>query len=253
MELENTYRIESAKWDALAQKELSVSSVLQPTATFQKYVETSNVMVGVNEFLGDLQDKHVLEYGCGLGAISTLMAKSGAHVTAFDLSPVSVATARQRAVMNNVDHKIDLVVAAGENLPYADACFDVIFGKAILHHLSAKLGWIDLYRVLKPAGKAVFVEPMGMNPILNFIRAYVPYLHKHPRGADHPLKYDDIYRWGKPFKEFRYQEIQLLSMFERAFGFNKRLSTLRRVDNVLLKCLPFLRSYCRYVVMFMVK
>ncbi|MBI5031560.1 MAG: class I SAM-dependent methyltransferase [Chloroflexi bacterium] len=253
MSVEDRYRIERAKWDALASKELPGVSVLPPTATFYTYARKVSVMAGVNEFLGDLQGKQVLECGCGLGEISILLAKSGAYVTAFDLSPVSVAVARRRAVMNIADTKINLAVAAGESMPFADERFDVIFGKGILHHLDANLGCNDLCRVLKSGGKAVFVEPMGMNPILNFVRAYIPYRHKHPRGADRPLKYDDIHRWGKPFKEFRYQEIQLLSMFERGFGFNKRFTILRRADAVLLKRLPFLRRYCRYVVMFMVK
>src|SRR5439155_1558838 len=142
---------------------------------------------------GDLRGKHVLEYGCGLGEISTLIARTGAQVTSFDLSAASVAVTRQRSEANDLSERIDLAVAAGESLPFADESFDVIFGKAILHHLNVQLGWPDLYRVLKTGGRAAFVEPMGMNPLLRFARAYVPYPHKNPRGADRPLNYDEIH------------------------------------------------------------
>lgn len=253
MPLEETYRVERVKWDALAEQKLSSLKILSPQENFHTYARRTSTMVGVDEFLGDLCDRHVLEYGCGLGEISTLLAKSGAQVTTFDLSAKSVLTCRHRAKLNDVDSNIQLAVAAGEALPYADESFDVIFGKAILHHLDAELGWIDISRVLKPGGKAVFVEPMGMNPILNFVRDHVPYPDKNPRGADRPLNYVDIHQWGKGFSQFAYREIQLLSMLERGFGFGRNFTLFREVDDFLLKHLPFLRRFCRYVVMYCVK
>ena len=253
MSLKKTYQVERSKWNALAQQKIPQLSILAPGDNFYRYAQRTATMVGVNDFLGDLCSKHVLEIGCGLGEISILLAKTGAKVTTFDLSAASVAATRQRSALNGVAADIDLVVAAGENLPFAGESFDVIFGKAILHHLDVNLGWFDLYRTLKTGGKAVFIEPMGMNPILKFVRAYLPYPHKNPRGADRPLNYDEIHAWGKGFKKFHYHEFQLLSMLERGLGFKKRLNYLRRLDTALLKQLPFLRRYCRYVVMFMVK
>lgn len=251
--LRATHRTERKKWNALARRKASTPGPLTAYENFQEYARHTATTVGVNEFLGDLRDRHVLEYGCGLGAIAVLLARSGARVTSFDLSPESVATTRRHAASHGVADRIALTVAAGEHLPYADERFDVIVGKAILHHLAVQRGWPELYRVLKTGGKAVFVEPMGMNPLLRFAREYVPYPHKNPRGADRPLHYDEIHAWGRCFRTFRYREIQLLSMLERGLGFRKRLSVLRRLDNLLLRRLPFLRRYCRYVVMYMVK
>jgi SAM-dependent methyltransferase len=182
-----------------------------------------------------------------------LLAKSGAYVSTFDLSRKSVLTCRQRAEINDVYHNIRLSVAAGENLPYVNESFDIVFGKAILHHLDADLGWMEISRVLKPGGKAVFVEPMGMNPVLNFVRDHVPYPEKNPRGADRPLNYVDIRKWGRGFRQFWYREIQLFSMLERGFGFGRKLYFFRHADNFLLKYLPPLRRFCRYVVMYCIK
>jgi SAM-dependent methyltransferase len=253
MPLEETYRVERVKWDALAERKLGSLRILPPDENFDSYTQRTSTMVGVREFLGDLYGRRVLEYGCGLGEISTLLAKSGAHVTTFDLSSKSVLTCRRRAGLNSVAGKIQLAVAAGERLPYADESFDVIFGKAILHHLDAELGWTEISRVLKPGGKAVFVEPMGMNPVLNFVRDHVPYPHKNPRGADRPLTYVDIHRWGRGFRQFWYHEIQLLSMLERGFGFGRKFYIFRHADEFLLKNFPFLRRFCRYVVMYCIK
>jgi ubiquinone/menaquinone biosynthesis C-methylase UbiE len=255
MSLDDTYLVEKEKWNALAKKkeENLEKFRLKPGEDFYAFNRSSATHVGVNEFLGDLSDKHVLEYGCGLGQMSSLLAKNCAKVTSFDISINSVEVTRKRGKLNNVDEKIELIVSAGENLAFASESFDVIFGKAILHHLNVGLGWQDLYRMLKPGGKAVFIEPMGMNPILNFARDHLPYISKNPRGADSPLIYEEIHAWGKGFREFRYQEIQLFSMMERVLGRHFRLKALRKLDAFLLRHFPFLRKYCRYVVMYMVK
>lgn len=250
---ETVYQVEREKWNALATQDQIDFRTKVPDDDFYKYARRSSTMRGISQFLGDLRGKRVLEYGCGLGELSVLLAKSGAEVTAFDLSEMSVNVTRRRSVANDVADQVDLVVAPGEKLPFADESFDVVFGKAILHHLDVNAGWSHLYRVLKPNGKAAFTEPMGMNPLLNFARDYVPYPGKNPRGADQPLNYDEIHAWGSKFKEFQYHEFQLLAMLERGFGFNRRFKSLRRMDEFLLDHLPFLRRYCRYIVMLMVK
>ena len=253
MSLERIHSLEREKWNVLAEKKLSAVRALSPGDNFFKYTQRTSTMAGIDGFLSDLDGKRVLEYGCGVGIISSLLAKSGAIVTSFDLSKTSVRVTHRRADINNVADRIHLTVAAGEFLPFDDESYDVIFGKAILHHLDASLGWSHLYRVLKTGGKAVFVEPLGMNPILTFARDHLPYPNKNPRGADRPLTYEIIGEWGRGFKSFFFEEIQLLSMLERGLGFNKRLENLRRIDRWLLKRIPKLRRYCRYVVMYMEK
>lgn len=253
MTLEDIYRVERKKWDTLAEQKLNSLKIIQSGENFYTHAQRASTMVGVNDFLGDLHGKQVLEYGCGLGEIAALLAKSDAMVTTFDLSPKSIMISRQRATLNNVDSSIRFAVAAGENIPYADDSFDIVVGRAILHHLNADLGWHEISRVLKPGGKAVFFEPMGMNPVLNFVRDHVPYPHKQPRGADIPLSYEDIHKWGKGFREFCFREIQFLSMLERGLGFGRKLALFRQIDGFLLKHFPFLRRFCRYVVMYCVK
>lgn len=248
-----TYDIERKKWDALAKKALPGIRASTTDEDFQAHARRTATMVGMAEFLGDLHGKRVLEAGCGLGRLSVRLARSGAIVTAFDLSAMSVEATRKRAAQNDLSDRIKPVVASGEHLPFAEESFDVVVGKAVLHHLHADLAAPHLFRVLKQNGRAAFAEPLGMNPLLRFGRDHLPYAHKKPRGADEPLDYETIERWGASFREFSYREVQLLSMLERGFGFNRRFGLLRRIDDVLLQILPFLRRYCRYVVLTMVK
>ena len=248
---EQTWRVERAKWDALAPKRLSPEDAAPPVPDFGAYARQSISMTGIADFLGDLAGRQVLDYGCGRGITATLLAKSGARVSAFDLSPAMVQATRERAHLNGVE--IEVTVAAGENLPYDDSAFDVVFGRAILHHLAQARAGPELHRVLRPDGRVAFSEPLGTNPVLAFVRDHVPYRAKNPRGADRPLTYRDLEAWGRGFRRYEYTEVELLSMLERAFGHHQRFPRLRRVDERLLARIPALRRLCRYVTLRMVK
>ncbi len=247
-DLKDIYAVEQAKWDEIARRKLAE---LRPSryTDFHDYARKVSTMVGISDFLGDLRGRRVLELGCGLGELSCLLAKSGAEVTAFDISPLSVYVAEKRAEMLSVTENIRFCVAAGEALPFPSGSFDVIFAKGVLHHLHAETSRPELYRVLKPGGKAAFTEPLGMNPLLVFGRAYLPYPNKNPRGADIPLSYKDIRNWSKGFAQVSVREIQLLSMLERGLGQHKKLPLLRKADDLLLKHIPLLRRFCRYAVL----
>src|SRR5947199_2988884 len=70
------------------------------------------------EMLGDVRGRRVLDYGCGHGMASVVLARHGAAVTGFDLSAGYVAEARRRAAANEV--VADFRQADAEHLPFAD-------------------------------------------------------------------------------------------------------------------------------------
>lgn len=244
--LKERYRSEKAKWDEIAEGQFQSIEVLRSEVEFHAFARQDEEFPGVSEFVGDLKGVRVLELGCGAGLMAVLLAKSGAEVAAFDLSFESVRLTKQRASVNNVD--LDALVSAGEFLPFSTESFDVIIGKSILHHLAIEIGKNEIFRVLRKGGKAVFIEPLGMNPVLTFFRRFVPYPHKAVVGVDRPLTYADIRTWNQDAVKWKVEEIQLLSMVERGFGWNTQFPILRRMDRFLLKHFPFLRRFCRYVV-----
>jgi SAM-dependent methyltransferase len=245
--------VERAKWDAHAHTtsaKLDDLELIPEGTTLETYAREKLSMSGMAEFLGDLSGRRVLEYGCGLGELTIVLARSGAEVTSFDLSQASVDFARTRAERNGVADRIQFVVADGEALPFADDSFDIAVGKAVLHHLEPAAGAAELARVLAPGGKAAFSEPLGMNPILVFARAHLPYPGKHERGADRPLTANDLRLWGEPFGRARMRPIQFLSMVERGLGFGHPLPILRRIDRSLIDRFPRLSRLYRYAVLY---
>ena len=250
MALDDVHVVEARKWDRMAERGHSDAQLRLEDADFGAHARRIATMTGIGEFLGDLRGKQVLELGCGLGTLSTLLARSGAKVTALDISPQSIDVARRRAALHGVADAIEFVVGPGEELPLNSARFDAATGKAVLHHLDASRAAPELARVLRPGARAAFAEPLGTNPLLTFARDHVPYPHKNPRGADIPLSYADIRNWEAPFSTAEHREVQLLAMLERAVG-SKPMPRLRRVDGWLLKRAPALRPLCRYVVLTM--
>jgi 2-polyprenyl-3-methyl-5-hydroxy-6-metoxy-1,4-benzoquinol methylase len=250
--LQDAHDIERAKWDGMAGRERPDHALVVPDADFGAYCRRLSTMAGIDEFLGDLRDKEVLEYGCGLGTMTTLLAKSGARVSAFDISPVSIAVARRRAELHGVDDRIEFVVSEAERLPYDAGRFEVAVGRAVLHHLEVAQAGPELHRVLCDGGKAAFSEPMGTNPVIAFARDHLPYPGKNPRGADVPLSYEAIAAWERPFSEANHREVQLLAALERVLGL-ETMAPLDRADDWLLERFPGLRRLCRYVVLRTVK
>lgn len=103
-----------------------------------------------------------IELGCGTGYCSGWMAARGARVTAIDLSSGQLATARRLAEEHGA--AIEFIEGNAEQVPCADASFDVAFseyGAAIWCDPDV---WIpEAHRLLRPGGRLVF---LGMHPLV---------------------------------------------------------------------------------------
>lgn len=202
--------------------------------------------------LGDLCGKRVLDFGCGHGMAAVVLARAGATVTAFDISPGYVNEARERARANGVD--VECVSADGEALPFPDASFDAVWGNAILHHLDLARAGRELSRVFKPGGVAVFCEPWGGNPVLSFARRFLPYPGKDRTPDERPLTRRDLAPLRAIFPTVEVEGFQLLGMVRRAWrtrasvGRSSAIRMLDAADRRLLRLCPPLWNWCRYVV-----
>jgi ubiquinone/menaquinone biosynthesis C-methylase UbiE len=197
--------------------------------------------------LGDLGGLDVLDYGCGHGIAAVVLAQRGARVTAFDLSAGYLREAQPRAQANGV--VVRFVQADGERLPFANSSFDRVWGNAVLHHLNIPVAGREIHRVLRPGGIAVFCEPWGENPLLNLARRWLPYPGKQRTPDEQPLRRPQIEQLRQVFPVTDVQGHQLLGMTRRILPAGRLTATLQRCDTQLLRHLPVLERWCRYVVL----
>jgi 2-polyprenyl-3-methyl-5-hydroxy-6-metoxy-1,4-benzoquinol methylase len=206
----------------------------------------------LESILGDVRGKTILDYGCGSGWLSSYFAMKGATVLGFDISGKLVELAAKRAEANGVSERAAFKKMIAEKLEYKDETFDFIIGISILHHISLEEGSRELFRVLKPGGKALFIEPLGESKFFDYIRNHLFRLHHgeiRKVDAEHPLTYSNIEEFGKKFTSTTYKEFQLFEMIARVTG--DRLTELfgfQKLDNALLERFPQLRKHSRLVV-----
>ena len=97
--------------------------------------------------------KTVLEIGVGLGADHARFAEHGAILTGIDLTERAVGHARTRMETLGLTSRIE--VGDADNLPFADATFDLVYSWGVLHHSPDTARCVrEAHRVLKPGGTA---------------------------------------------------------------------------------------------------
>lgn len=103
---------------------------------------------------------NVLELGCGTAYFTRELARTGATITAIDISPELLAAAQEQCRSTNVTFEIQNAYA----LNYPEASFDAVVGSSVLHHLSIGQAVPQIYRVLRSGGIIRFTEPNMLNP-----------------------------------------------------------------------------------------
>ena len=190
-----------------------------------------------------------LEYGCGVGSRAFELASTGTSVTGIDISPVAIATARSEAERRGCDADARFVVANAEDTGLDAAAFDIICGSGILHHLDLDAATDELARLLTADGTAVFLEPLGHNPLINWYRSRTPEM----RSVDeHPLLRGDIEAISQRF----HVRTRCFGLTAIAGGWLSRIpvvgrrlpSLLNAVDRVLLSVGP-MRWYAWMIVL----
>lgn len=194
--------------------------------------------------IGDLRGKVVLDLGCGSGEFSYNLAQIGATVYGIDLSKELIALAKQN--ISGYTPSPLFIVMDAHSTAFPDNFFDFIFGNGILHHLQLSKAYMEIARILKPGGRAYFMEPLDRHPLVKVVRWLTP----QARSADEkPLNFSDIEVARKIFKEVHHCEFFLLAVAASPFNLvSYRIGrllthTLNVIDRILFKAIPPIRNY----------
>ena len=97
----------------------------------------------------------MLDVGCGAGVEVVRFARAGARVTGVDIAASAVTLARQNLEQQGL--RAPLEVADGEQLPFPDASFDLVFAHGVVQYTGDDRRMVaEVHRVLRPGGLAVF-------------------------------------------------------------------------------------------------
>jgi SAM-dependent methyltransferase len=211
--------------------------------------------------MGDLENKAILELGCGFGEASVYFALKKAKVIAVDISSASLGILKALAEKCGVSQRIRTELHRAENLSFLDNdSVDIVYSNS-LHHTVYRETIKEVYRVLKEGGRAFFIEPLDYNPIIKIYRR----LAKKLRTAEEKsFKFSQLTELKYRFKEIKHQELWLtrLCIFIYMFlverkdpsrvrywkeiiinskKYSNLFSKLEKIDSLLLKMLPFLK------------
>jgi SAM-dependent methyltransferase len=115
------------------------------------------------ELLAPRPDDRVLDFAAGTCWATELLSRIGVRTVAADLSLEMMRRGRRRLAADSrlvFRDEAAFVAARGQALPFGDAVFDGVLCLNALHHQpSYAVALREIYRVLRPGGRAVFSEP----------------------------------------------------------------------------------------------
>jgi len=119
--------------------------------------EMESMFSGMN-----IQNKLVLDFGCGLGGLAIFLAKNyGANVIGTDINPKIIENATTR-IPSELNNKITFLVnSETKKLPFFDNKFDLIVSKGVIVHLTNDQHYelfSEFNRILKPLGDLIIQD-----------------------------------------------------------------------------------------------
>jgi len=120
-----------------------------------------------------LDDKKILELGCGNAEITRIIATGGRkrHITALEVDEIQHAKNLEISDLPNVHFKL----AGAEKIPAADGEYNIVFMFKSLHHVPTDLmmqSMHEIQRVLKPGGMLYISEPIFDGELNEVLRLF---------------------------------------------------------------------------------
>jgi len=224
-------------------REWSAAQTGQPYHTFWRFHPSARD--AVERALGPLRGQQILELGAGDGFTTLRLARRGARVIALELSHGGLRTIGARAASAGFAATVAPLRADAQQLPLATATVDLVYGENFLMYVDPATIGREAARVLKPGGRAIFLEPTAHHPFIRLYRRFgSPYRGTAPRY----FTIADIARLGASFGTVTHEEHYLFSVLALPFAgypflFALAFRSLDRLDRLITRVIPALRRF----------
>ncbi|TDQ25707.1 class I SAM-dependent methyltransferase [Tenacibaculum caenipelagi] len=113
----------------------------------------------------DLNNKSVLDVGCGLGGPCRMLAETyNCTTSGIDLSNEYIRTAKKLSQLVKLEAKTSFVQGDATALPFEDESFDVVWTQHVQMNVPDKQKFYsEIYRVLKPSGFFLYYDILKNN------------------------------------------------------------------------------------------
>lgn len=105
----------------------------------------------------------VVDFGCGTGWTSIMLARTGAEVVGMDIAPAALQIAREvadRELTAETRARLEFRTYSGAKLDFADGDIDFVVVFDAFHHFPNPMTILkEFHRVLSPQGRFGFAEP----------------------------------------------------------------------------------------------
>ncbi|MGL5942906.1 MAG: class I SAM-dependent methyltransferase [Waterburya sp.] len=203
------------------------------------------------QHFGSVENKTIIDLGCGRGSTSLFFAYYGANVISVDLSEVAIANLTRYCQNEGIQNITPVKISAQKISKLEQA--DFIFGSMILHHIEpfdefAK----NLKNVLKSGGKGFFYENNARSKMMIWFRQNIVgklWVPKYGDPDEFPLMPNEVDEIRKYFSvETEYPELVFFNMISTYLLRGYFGSPFQMLDNYFYKYPAFRKySYRQYL------
>ena len=131
------------------------------------------------DFIPSLDNKRILDAGCGFGGRSVHYALKNASVIGIDIKPDRFKMANEFARHHGVENKVVFQVADASALPFDSNSFDIVISNNAMQYIARPVEALNEFkRVVKPGGLiCVNFGPPWLAPICPETGSCFPWTH----------------------------------------------------------------------------
>jgi len=171
--------------------------------------------------IDDLENKKILDCGCGHGEVEFALADSGAEIFAIDFSS-SVDSVKKRLEKSNIQN-VHLIQADLNFLPLKEKSFDILHSDGVLHHNpDTKSAFMNIAKSLKPKNSRCYIMVYSNDHASWFERIFSYYLIRMIKIATIRMPYNLLHTFCKLITPAVWLYFKIINLILRKEYYRKR-------------------------------